>query len=80
MDLNPDEQTCTDLQLHSLVAKGQIQFQQDRARYVTEISLPGCNGSEDDSTSVVEFLLVLPPLHVTIETEVKMGIDCCEIH
>jgi hypothetical protein len=31
-------------------------------------------------TAAVEFLLVLPPLHVMIETEVQMGIDYCEIH
>jgi hypothetical protein len=42
---------------HGLVAKGQIQCQQDRARSVTEISPSGYNrGDDDDPNSCKEDL------------------------
>ena len=75
LNLHHGDQTHIDLQLHGLVAEGQIQCQQDRAQYVTEISLFGYNrGDEDDPNSCNGGPLGSPHLHVMMEVENQAGI------
>jgi uncharacterized protein YjhX (UPF0386 family) len=70
MGSTPWYQTLTNLQLHGLVAKGQIQCQQDGDQSVTEIACLARTGAmKMTPIAAMQVLLRLTLLHVIIEVE-----------
>jgi len=66
MGSTPWYQTLTDLQLHGLVAKGQIQCQQDGDQ---PVCLARTGAMKMTPIAAMQVLLGLTPLHVMIEME-----------